>query len=140
MHGQANIIGRVVLGDHVHIAANASVRADEGAPFFLGMQYDAGRRRHRRAQGLLRCPGEHGERWAVYVGNNVSIAHDALVHGPCFVGNDTFIGFKAVVHDAIVVAGPMPLRWLTRRRRLGINAVVVGVASRRRATCLRDRH
>ena len=59
----------------------------------------------------------HGERWAVYVGKNVSIAHDALVHGPCFVGDDTFIGFKAVVHDAIVGAGCF----------VGISAVVVGV-------------
>jgi hypothetical protein len=35
-----------------------------------------------------------GESWAVYVRRNVSMAHDALVHGPCFVGDDTFIGFK----------------------------------------------
>jgi SulP family sulfate permease len=53
----------------------------------------------------------------VYVGRNVSMAHDALVHGPCFVGDDTFIGFKAVVHDSVVGRGCF----------VGIGAVVVGV-------------
>jgi sulfate permease, SulP family len=116
VHGQANIIGRVVLGDHVHIAANASVRADEGAPFFIGASSNL-------QDGVVihalkdRYVLVHGERWAVYVGKNVSIAHDALVHGPCFVGDDTFIGFKSVVHDAVVGA----------RCFIGINAVVVGV-------------
>ncbi|MBL8718884.1 MAG: hypothetical protein JNL79_23075, partial [Myxococcales bacterium] len=58
-----------------------------------------------------------GEQWAVYVGRNVSIAHDALVHGPCYIGDDTFIGFKAVVHDSVV----------GRHCFIGIGAVVVGV-------------
>jgi SulP family sulfate permease len=116
VHGRANIIGRVVLGDHVHIAAGASVRADEGSPFFIGASSNV-------QDGVVihalkdRHVLVHGERWAVYVGANVSIAHDALVHGPCFIGDDTFIGFKAVVHDAVVGA----------RCFLGINAVVVGV-------------
>jgi len=116
VHEQANVIGRVVLGDHVHIAAGASVRADEGAPFFIGSSSNV-------QDGVVihalkdRHVLVHGERWAVYVGTNVSMAHDALVHGPCFIGDDTFIGFKAVVHDAIVGA----------RCYFGINAVVVGV-------------
>ncbi|MEA2753681.1 MAG: sulfate permease, SulP family, partial [Myxococcales bacterium] len=58
-----------------------------------------------------------GESWAVYVGKNVSIAHDALVHGPCYIGDDTFIGFKAVVHDSVVGSSCF----------VGIGAVVVGV-------------
>jgi SulP family sulfate permease len=47
----------------------------------------------------------------------VSMAHDALVHGPCYVGDDTFIGFKAVVHDSVV----------GERCFIGIGSVVVGV-------------
>ena len=41
VHDQANLIGRVVLGDHVHIAAGSSVRADEGSPFFIGANSNA---------------------------------------------------------------------------------------------------
>ena len=58
-----------------------------------------------------------GEAWAIYVGRNVSVAHNALVHGPCYIGDDTFIGFKAVVHDAVVGS----------RCFVGIGAIVVGV-------------
>jgi SulP family sulfate permease len=58
-----------------------------------------------------------GEAWAIYVGKDVSVAHDALVHGPCYIGDRTFVGFKAVVHDAVVGANCF----------IGIGAVVVGV-------------
>ncbi len=116
VHPQASVIGRVVLGDNVHIAAGSSVRADEGTPFFIGPNANI-------QDGVVIHALKHktvqvgGESWAVYVGRNVSMAHDALVHGPCYVGDDTFIGFKAVVHDSIVGA----------RCFIGIGAVVVGV-------------
>jgi len=100
----------------VHIAADTSVRADEGTPFFLGPGTNV-------QDGVIlhalkdRAVLVGGERWAIYVGRNVSIAHDALVHGPCYIGDDTFVGFKAVVHDSVVGA----------RCSIGIGAVVVGV-------------
>jgi SulP family sulfate permease len=116
VHGMANVAGRVVLGSHVHIAAGSSVRADEGTPFYIGSNTNI-------QDGVVihALKDKHvivdGEQWAVWVGRNVSIAHDALVHGPCYVGDDTFIGFKAVVHDAVVGKGCF----------LGIASVVVGV-------------
>jgi SulP family sulfate permease len=116
VHKQASVIGKVVLGEHVHIAASTSIRADEGSPFFIGSNSNI-------QDGVVihalkdRFVSVGGEEWAVYVGRNVSIAHDALVHGPCFVGDDTFIGFKAVVHDSVVGEHCF----------IGIGAVVVGV-------------
>ena len=116
VHPQASVIGQVVLGDNVHIAAGSSVRADEGTPFFIGPNANIqdGVVIHALKQKTVTVGGED---WAVYVGRNVSMAHDALVHGPCYVGDDTFIGFKAVVHDSVVGA----------RCFIGIGAVVVGV-------------
>jgi SulP family sulfate permease len=116
VHPQAALIGRVVLGENVHVAAGASVRADEGAPFFIGADSNIqdGVVIHALKEKRVLVGGES---WAVYVGRNVSMAHDALVHGPCFVGDDTFIGFKAVVHDSVVGRGCF----------VGIGAVVVGV-------------
>lgn len=116
IHEQASVIGRVVMGDHVHVAAGSSVRADEGAPFFLGPNTNVqdGVVIHALQQKWVRVGDED---WAVYVGRNVSMAHDALVHGPCYVGDDTFIGFKAVVHDSIVGSHCF----------IGIGAIVVGV-------------
>lgn len=116
VHPQATIIGRVVLGENVHVAAGCSIRADEGAPFFLGPNTNVqdGAVLHALKQKHVLVDGEQ---WAIYVGRNVSVAHDALVHGPSYVGDDTFIGFKAVVHDSVVGA----------RCSVGIAAVVVGV-------------
>nr|MBA2544338.1 carbon dioxide concentrating mechanism protein CcmM [Deltaproteobacteria bacterium] len=116
IHDKASVIGDVVLGDHVNVAASASVRADEGSPFFIGSSSNI-------QDGVVihalkdRYVQVGGEEWAVYVGRNVSMAHDALVHGPCYVGDDSFIGFKAVVHDSVV----------GERCFIGIGAVVVGV-------------
>jgi carbonic anhydrase/acetyltransferase-like protein (isoleucine patch superfamily) len=116
VHDKASVIGDVVLGEHVNVAASASVRADEGTPFFIGSSSNI-------QDGVVihalkdRYVEVGGEEWAVYVGRNVSMAHDALVHGPCYVGDDTFIGFKAVVHDAVV----------GERCFIGIGSVVVGV-------------
>ncbi len=116
VHDQATVIGRVVLGDYVHIAAGSSVRADEGTPFFIGdnTNIQDGVVIHALKEKKVVVGGDE---WAVYVGSNVSIAHDALVHGPCYVGDHTFIGFKAVVHDAVIGAHCY----------IGIGAVVVGV-------------
>jgi SulP family sulfate permease len=116
VHGQANVAGRVVLGDHVHIAAGASVRADEGTPFYIGSSSNI-------QDGVVihALKDKHvlvdGQPWAVYIGESVSIAHDALIHGPCHIGDHTFVGFKAVVHDAVVGDGSF----------VGIGAIVVGV-------------
>ncbi len=116
VHPQAAVIGQVVLGENVHIAAGSSVRADEGTPFFIGANTNLqdGVVIHALKQKHVQVDGE---KWAVFVGRNVSIAHDALVHGPCYVGDDTFVGFKAVVHDSVVGRGCF----------VGIAAVVVGV-------------
>ncbi|MBL9099896.1 MAG: hypothetical protein JNL82_03005 [Myxococcales bacterium] len=116
VHPKASVIGRVVLGDDVHVAADTSVRADEGSPFFIGAGSNVqdGVILHALKDRTVRVGGQP---WAVYVGRNVSIAHDALVHGPCYVGDNTFIGFKAVVHDSIVGADCY----------IGIGSVVVGV-------------
>lgn len=116
VHRHAAVIGRVLLGDHVHIAAGSSVRADEGSPFFIG---DNTNIQDGVVLHALKDKYVHigGERWAIFIGRNVSIAHDALVHGPCYIGDETFVGFKAVVHDAVVGS----------RCFVGIGAVVVGV-------------
>lgn len=116
VHPAATVIGRVVLGENVHVAAGSSVRADEGAPFFIGADTNIqdGVVLHALKEKWVKVGGE---RWAIYIGKRCSLAHDALVHGPCFIGDDTFVGFKAVVHDSVVGA----------HCSVGIGAVVVGV-------------
>jgi SulP family sulfate permease len=116
VHQSASVIGRVVLGEHVHIAAKSSIRADEGSPFFIGSNSNIqdGVVIHALKERWINVGGED---WAVYIGDSVSVAHQALIHGPCFIGDRTFIGFKSVVHDSVVGAHCY----------IGIGAIVVGV-------------
>lgn len=116
VHREASVIGRVVLGENVHVAADTSIRADEGTPFFIGENSNVqdGVVMHALKERHVRVGAE---KWAIYVGRNVSMAHQALIHGPCYIGDNTFIGFKAVVHDSVVGSNCF----------IGIGAVVVGV-------------
>lgn len=116
VHPDASVIGKVILGENVHVAADCSIRADEGSPFFIGPDSNV-------QDGVVmhalkdKKVSVGGERWAIYVGKNVSMAHQALIHGPCYIGDHSFIGFKAVVHDAVVGSHCY----------IGIGATVVGV-------------
>jgi SulP family sulfate permease len=116
VHPNSSVIGRVILGKNVHIAAEASVRADEGTPFYIGdnTNIQDGVVIHALKQKWVKI---HNRHWAVYIGKEVSLAHQALVHGPCSIGDNSFIGFKAVVHDSTIGNGCY----------IGIGAVVVGV-------------
>jgi len=38
--------------------------------------------------------------YSVYVSENVSLAHGGLIHGPAFVGNNTFAGMESLVFDS----------------------------------------
>ena len=43
-----------------------------------------------------------GKGYAVYISGNVTLAYDALVHGPAWIGNNTMVGMKSIVFDAKV--------------------------------------
>lgn len=116
VHQKASIIGKVVLGEQVHIAAESSIRADEGSPFYIGdySNIQDGVVIHALKEKWVSVGNED---WAVYIGKNVSVAHQALVHGPCYIGNNSFVGFQAIVHDSIVGSHCY----------IGIGSIVVGV-------------
>ena len=43
-----------------------------------------------------------GDGYWIFIGDRVSLAHDSMVHGPAWIGNDTFIGMKSLVFNAKV--------------------------------------
>jgi SulP family sulfate permease len=116
IHEKATIIGQVVVGPGVHIATEAAVRADEGTPFYIGSHTNVqdGVVLHALKKQWVQVGGD---KWAIFVGDRVSMAHQCLVHGPSYIGDDTFVGFKAVVHNAVVGKGCY----------ISIGAIVVGV-------------
>jgi carbon dioxide concentrating mechanism protein CcmM len=105
VHPVANIIGDVRIGANVIVAPGTSIRADEGTPFSIGENTNIqdGVVIHGLEQG--RVIGDDQNKYSVWVGKNVSITHMALIHGPAYIGDDAFIGFRSTVFNARVGAG-----------------------------------
>jgi carbon dioxide concentrating mechanism protein CcmM len=105
VHAFSNIIGDVRIGENVMIAPGISIRADEGNPFSIGANTNIqdGVVIHGLEQG--RVTGDDGTPYSVWIGDNSSITHMALIHGPAYVGNDCFIGFRSTVFNAKVGHG-----------------------------------
>lgn len=100
----SSIIGDVTISQNVFVAPNVSIRADEGTPFFIGANTNLqdGVILH----GLLDQRIQVGQKsYSIFIGNEVTIAHGALVHGPCYIGDNVFVGFKSIVYNAIVGRG-----------------------------------
>ncbi|WP_016950892.1 ribulose bisphosphate carboxylase small subunit [Anabaena sp. PCC 7108] len=105
VHSSANIIGDVLIGANVIIAPGTSIRADEGTPFYIGENTNIqdGVVIHGLEQG--RVIGDDQQEYSVWVGEDASITHMALIHGPAYVGDHSFIGFRSTVFNAKVGAG-----------------------------------
>ncbi|WP_293338447.1 ribulose bisphosphate carboxylase small subunit [Microcoleus sp. CAWBG58] len=105
VHSFSNIIGDVHIGSNVMIAPGTSIRADEGTPFHIGQQSNIqdGVVIHGLEQG--RVTGDDNNSYSVWVGKNTSLTHMALIHGPAYVGDDCFIGFRSTVFNARVGNG-----------------------------------
>ncbi|PLZ28162.1 carbon dioxide-concentrating mechanism protein CcmM [Fischerella thermalis WC542] len=105
LHSFSNIIGDVRIGANVIIAPGTSVRADEGTPFYIGENTNLqdGVVVHGLEKG--RVIGDDRQEYSVWIGKNNCITHMALIHGPCYIGDDCFIGFRSTVFNARVGAG-----------------------------------
>ena len=110
VHPLAAVIGNVILGNNVMVAPTACVRGDEGQPLHVGDDTNVqdGVVIHALETELDGKPVEknqvevNGKKYAVYVGNRVSLAHQVQIHGPAVVLDDTFVGMKVLVFKSSV--------------------------------------
>jgi len=119
IHPFAIIIGDCTIGKKVLVAPTAVCRADEGVPIHVGdysniqdgvilHALDAVRdgtnvdnkRFSQEGERLLGNDTRFDDGYAIYISGNVSLAHDSLVHGPVWIGNNTLIGVKSAVLDS----------------------------------------
>ncbi len=105
VHSFSRVIGDVYVGAKVMVAPGTSIRADEGTPFYIGESTNIqdGVVIHGLEQG--RVVGDDNQEYSVWIGKNTCITHMALIHGPAYVGDDCFIGFRSTVFNAKVNAG-----------------------------------
>jgi len=110
VHPLAAVIGAVYIGRRVMISPGASVRGDEGQPIWVGDESNVqdgvilhALETFEHGERIEKNLVEHdGRKYAVYVGDRVSLAHQAQIHGPSKVGNDTFIGMQSLVFKSEV--------------------------------------
>jgi len=105
VHPFSRLIGDVRVGANVFVAPGSSIRADEGTPFFIGESSNIqdGVVIHGLEQG--RVIGDDNQEYSVWIGKNTCITHMALIHGPAYIGDECFIGFRSTVFNAKVGDG-----------------------------------
>ncbi len=109
----ATVIGDVRIGRRVLVAPFASIRGDEGQPIRIGSRTNIqdGVVIHALATEDEGEPAEqnlveyNGRRYAVYIGDEVSLAPQAQVHGPALIGDRVFVGMQALVFRAEIGEG-----------------------------------
>jgi carbonic anhydrase/acetyltransferase-like protein (isoleucine patch superfamily) len=121
IHPFGVIIGNCHIGKFVLVAPTAVCRGDEGTPIYVGdhsnMQdgtilhglettekgnYIDGRRYSAAGEKLMANSSQYANGYSVVVGSNTSLAHDSMVHGPAWVGNNTFVGMDSIIFNAKV--------------------------------------
>lgn len=88
----ATIIGDVVMGDKCSIWFNAVIRGDVNS-IRMGNKVNV------QDNVMLHCTYE---KYPLVIGNNVSIGHNAIVHG-CTLKDNVLIGMGSIVMDDCVV-------------------------------------
>jgi carbonic anhydrase/acetyltransferase-like protein (isoleucine patch superfamily) len=101
----ATIVGDVIMGDDCSVWFNAVIRGDVNT-IRMGNKVNV------QDGVVIHCTFEKSK---VVIGNNVSIGHNAIVHG-CVIDNNVLIGMGAIVMDnarvgsnSIIAAGAVVL-------------------------------
>ncbi|MDA8336076.1 MAG: carbonate dehydratase [Peptococcaceae bacterium] len=100
----STVIGDVTLGANVFVASNVTIRADEGTPFFIGANSNLqdGVVLHGLREGRVVVDARE---FSIHIGEGVTCAHGCLVHGPCRLENKVFVGFNAIILNAVIGEG-----------------------------------
>lgn len=88
----ATIVGEVILGKECSVWFNAVIRGDVN-------RIDIGNKVNIQDGAIIHCTYK---KHATMIGNNVSIGHNAIVHG-CTLQDNVLIGMGAIVMDGCVV-------------------------------------
>ena len=97
----AIICGRVVVEENVFIGPYAVIRADERKPD--GSIDPIIIVAHSNIQDGVVIHSKSGAE--VTIGEHTSIAHRAIVHGPCVIKDRVFIGFNSVLFNCHINSG-----------------------------------
>jgi carbonic anhydrase/acetyltransferase-like protein (isoleucine patch superfamily) len=119
VHPFAVIIGDCYIGKGVFVAPTAVCRGDEGVPIHVGDFSNIqdgvilhavdttkngtnidNKRFSQSGDRLLANDLQFDHGYAIFIKGNVSLAHDSLIRGPVWIGNNTLVGMKSIVFDS----------------------------------------
>ena len=92
----AQLIGNVHIGPEVFVGPYAIIRADEIDAEGKVHPVTISARCNVQDSVIIHALGST----EVTVGQQTSLAHGCIIHGPCTIGQDCFIGFRAVVYKS----------------------------------------
>jgi len=96
VHPTAVIIGQVRIGRRVFVGPGAVIRADEpGSSIII----------HDNCNVQDRVVIHALEKTSVIVEESTSLSHGCIIHGPCKIGRNCFVGFGSVVFKAEINEG-----------------------------------
>ena len=88
----ATVVGEVEIGNNCSVWFNAVIRGDVNS-------IKIGNKVNIQDGAIIHCTYKEA---ATIIGNNVSVGHNAIVHG-CTIKNNVLIGMGAIVMDGVVV-------------------------------------
>lgn len=88
----ATVVGEVTMGENCTVWFNAVLRGDVHS-------ITIGDNTNIQDGAVIHCTYQKAK---TVIGNNVSIAHNAIVHG-CTIGNNVLVGMGAIVMDNAVI-------------------------------------
>ncbi len=88
----ATVVGEVTMGDNCTVWFNAVVRGDVHS-------ITIGNNSNIQDGAVIHCTYQKAK---TIIGNNVSVAHNAIVHG-CTIGDNVLIGMGAIIMDDAVI-------------------------------------
>ncbi len=119
VHPFAVVIGDCHIGQLVYMAPTAVCRGDEGMPIIIGDYSNIqdgvvlhalethegehkidGRVYSNEGKKLMANDTEFDKGFPIFVGDRVSLAHGSNVHGPAWIGNNSFVGMESMIFNA----------------------------------------
>ncbi len=97
----AQIIGKVHIGPKVYVACHAVIRADEAGND--GKVHPVVIEAETNIQDGVIIHSRGGT--SVRIGPRASVAHGAVIHGPCIIGEGCFVALRVVLYNATLEDG-----------------------------------
>lgn len=87
----AHVMGNVVIGENVFVGPHTVLRADEP-----GSKVEIEKGCNIQDGVIIHALTNTG----VKVGQNSSLTHGCIIHGPSKIGKDVFVGFRSIIFDS----------------------------------------